>query len=283
MTKPLLGAHVSAAGGLYKAIENAVRLDAETIQLFGASPRQWYAPLPKEEDVAMFKKHLATSCVKKSFLHGPYLVNLASANHELREKSIEALSAHMRIAEVIGAQGVIFHMGSVGGDNRQVGIDRTIDGMLEVLKNVPGKTQLIMENSSGGGGKLCSDVEEIAEIHKATKSPRVKVCFDTQHAFAAGVIPEYTADCIKNVFAKWDSTLGLEHIVAMHINDSKTKANTQHDRHENLGDGFIGIDGFKHLSKTKGLHHAAWILEVPGIDGKGPDDENIRRLKNLFI
>ncbi len=284
-TKPLLGAHVSGAGGLYRTIENATRLGATTIQFFGASPRQWYAPLPKAEDIEIYKKTRATSNVQKVFLHGAYLANLASSNHELRQKSIESLSSHLKIAHMVDAQGLIFHMGSVGGNNRQEGLQKTIEGMKIILENVPGTVELIMENSSGGGGKLCSDVDELAFIKQGVNSDRIKVCLDTQHAFASGVIEEYTPERIQNLLSKWEKVLGLSNISLFHVNDSKTKTNTQHDRHENLGEGFIGLDGFKHLAKEgtkKSLHHVSWILEVPGFSDEGPDERNMEILRGLF-
>lgn len=281
--KILLGGHVSAAGGLYKAIENAEALGATCIQFFGASPRQWFAKMPTEDDVKKYKEYLKKSSVEAVYLHAAYLANLASPNAETYVKSIKNLSEHLMIATMIGANGLIFHMGSGGKEiTREEAIQRIISGMKEVLKNVPGTTQLIMENSAGGGQKLGNTAKELGEIFHAVGSSRVKVCFDTAHAFEAGAIAAYDPPTIAKTCDEWDKYIGLKNIVAIHTNDSKTAYNSNHDRHENLGEGLIGIDGFRALAAEKRLHEAAWILEVPGFDNNGSDLKNMAILKECF-
>lgn len=283
ISKPLLGCHVSAAGGLFHAIENAESLGATCIQFFGASPRQWFARMPLPDEVKKYKEYLEKSSVQAVYIHAAYLANLASPSNETYQKSIKNLSEHLAIATLIGAQGLIFHMGSGGKDTtRAQAIAQTISGMKQVLKNVPGSTQLIMENSAGGGQKLGNTAQELGEILHAVDSPRVKVCFDTAHAFEAGAITAYDTLTIKKTFDEWDHHIGLSNIVAIHTNDSKTACNSHHDRHENLGEGHIGIDGFYALAAEKRLHHAAWILEVPGFDNNGPDQQNMALLKDCF-
>jgi len=281
--KTLLGGHVSAAGGFYKAIENAEALGATCIQFFGASPRQWFAKMPTEDDVKKYKEYLKKSSVEAVYLHAAYLANLASPNAETYAKSIKNLSEHLAIATMIGANGLIFHMGSGGKEiTREDAIQKIISGMKEVLKNVPGTTQLIMENSAGGGQKLGNTAKELGEIFHAVGSSRVKVCFDTAHAFEAGVIAAYDPPTIAKTFDEWDKYIGLKNIVTVHTNDSKTAYNSNHDRHENLGEGHIGIDGFRALAAEKRLRGAAWILEVPGFDNNGSDLKNMAILKKCF-
>ncbi len=155
--------------------------------------------------------------------------------------------------------------------------------MQEVLAQVPGDTWLVMENSSGGGGKLGSTASDLGTIKRLVNSPRVKVCFDTAHAFEAGVLAEnVTPENVKKVFDEWDREISLKDLVALHVNDSKTLHNSHTDRHENLGHGHIGLKGFRALAAEKRLHHAAWILEVPGFDNEGPDKENVDILKKCF-
>lgn len=282
-TSTLLGCHVSAAGGFYKAIESAEALGATCIQFFGASPRQWFAKMPSPEDVEKYKDHLKKSSVQAVYLHAAYLANLASPSDETYAKSIKNLSEHLAIATMIGANGLIFHMGSGGKEiTREEAIKKIILGMKEVLKNVQGTTQLIMENSAGGGQKLGNTAKELGEIFHAVGSSRVKVCFDTAHAFEAGAITAYDAPTIKKTFDEWDEYIGLENIVTIHTNDSKTACNSNHDRHDNLGEGYIGIDGFRALAAEKRLRHAAWILEVPGFDNNGSDLKNMAILKDCF-
>ena len=301
--RPKLGAHVSAAGGLYNAIDNAKRIGAECIQIFGASPRMWRTKLPALTDVEKYKQAAKEADMEAVYLHASYLVNLASFNDLNRQNSIGNLIDHLKITDLIGARGLIFHLGSSGEEpDKNIAIKKTVDAMKEVLKIVPGKTWLIMENSAGGGQKLGSKFSEIGEILKQMRaekpsphnrtsvgagssrpfSDRVKICLDTAHIFESGGIEEYTPKNIKKLFDELDKEIGLENLVALHINDSKTKFNSHHDRHENLGEGFIGLEGFKNLAKENRLWNKDWLLEVPGFDDNGPDKKNMDILKSLF-
>ncbi len=278
---PFLGAHVSAAGGLSQSIRNAERLGAETIQIFGASPRQWNAKLPIRADIKEYKEALKKSSVQSVYLHAAYLVNLATADRSLYEKSVENLSAHLKIAELIGAQGLIFHLGSDTGLDRNSSLRRVISGMKLVLKNVPGKSMLLMENSSGGGRKVGASPEEIGELLKGVPSRRIGVCLDTAHAYEAGEI-SYTPKSIKDFLRKWRTYIGLRNLVVIHANDSRTPFASGIDRHENIGRGHIGLKGFRNLAREKNLWNADWILEVPGFANDGPDRQNLSILRNCF-
>ena len=300
---PFIGGHVSAAGGFHKAVENAERIGATAMQFFGASPRQWFAKIPDQAAVDVYQTALKKSQVKAVYLHAAYLPNLATGMHESYEKSVKSLSEHLEIVTKIGANGLIFHMGSFatqqlvqqmiprgvvpggGGEmTHDEAIEQTAKGMKEVLKNVPGDAFLVMENSAGGGGKLGSIVTDLGAIKRLVNDPRVKVCLDTAHAFESGVFAEkMTPENVQKVLDEWDREIQLKDLVALHVNDSKTKHNSHSDRHENLGHGYIGIDGFRALAADKRLHHAAWMLEVPGFDENGPDKENVDILRGCFV
>lgn len=277
---PKLGAHISAAGGIINTIERALAIGAQCMQIFGASPHQWSAKLPDPQASSAFKKALAKSNISAVYLHAAYLINLASQIPDLRAKSIESLVAHLSIADAIGANGLIFHLGSTM--DREKGIQRTIEGIHEVLNRVPGKTNLVMENSAGGGMKLGGNIQDLGAIHKGAASPRLKVCIDTAHTFASGIINEYTSATVKKFVDDLDTAVGIKNVVALHINDSKSVTNSHIDRHENLGHGKIGLAGFKALAQEKRLHHTSWMLEVPGFEDKGPDKENLDILKGCF-
>ena len=279
---PLIGAHVSAAGGLENAIKNGETLGVEAIQIFGASPRQWFAPQPKPESVKAFIAARKTSKIKAVYLHAPYLVNLAATESEQLAKSIKNLSAHLQIAKTIEANGLIFHIGSGKEMPKNAAMKQVIVAMKEVLKNVPGDTQLIMENAAGGGQKIGVLPEDFGIIMRAIKSKRLKVCVDTAHAFEAGLIESYIPANIKKMFNGYDKEVGVENVVALHANDSKTLSNSKHDRHENIGQGHIGLNGFKNLAKEKSIAHTAWLLEVPGFEGLGPDKKNVDILKSCL-
>jgi len=281
-TLPLIGAHVSATGGLATAIDNAERIGARSIQFFGASPRMWRALMPSAKNIDTYTERLRASSVKAVYLHAAYLVNLASPDGELRAKSIKNLTEHLRIAEAVAADGLIFHIGSGKEMPKEKAMDKAVEAMRSILKDAPGQAKLVIENAAGGGQKLGATAVEVGRMLDMLKSPRGAACFDTAHAFEAGVIEKYTPANIKKLVDEWGREVGLERLVALHVNDSKTAFNSHHDRHENIGEGYIGPDGFKNLAKEKRLWDKAWILEVPGFDGTGPDRRNIETLEACF-
>lgn len=281
MQRPLIGAHVSAAGGLYKAVENGEKIGAECIQIFGASPRSYAAPMPSPEAVRLFKERLKGSSIQAVYQHGAYLPNLGTADASAMQKSIANLTGHLQIADAIGSHGVIFHVGSPNGGDRQEALQRAAGAMKQILKRFSGATFLIMENS-GSTKKIGGSIEDLAWLFKEVNDSRVKICVDTAHSFEAGLIESYTAAGIGKFLDAWDDAVGLENIPALHINDSKTLYNSQNDKHENLGEGKIGLDGFRALARETRLRHTSWFLEVPGFDDLGPDKQNMDILKSCF-
>lgn len=277
---PIIGAHVSTAGGLKNAVANAQEIGAQCFQIFGASPRTWWAKQPDKAAVEEYKTALKEAGLGPVFLHAAYLVNLGSTPDNY-QKSVRSLSDHLAIADAIGAQGLIFHIGSATGHPYDEALKQVVKGMKEVLKNVPGKTQLIMENCAGGGTKIGTNAREIGGLLKAVKSSRVKVCLDTAHSFESGEIMEYTKGNVKTFLDVYDEYVGLDAIACFHINDSKTLAGSFHDRHENIGEGHIGLEGFKNLAADKRMKNLPWIMEVPGFDDEGPDKRNVEILKGI--
>lgn len=277
-----IGAHVSVAGGLYKAIENAENIGAETIQIFGASPRQWGVKLPTQKEAEEFKQAFKASKVKSVFLHAAYLVNIATPDPLMRFKSIVSLTNHLKIADLIGADGLIFHIGTKKDSTAEEAIEKCVDAMKQILEKVPGNTKLIIENNAGEGRKFGTTPEEIGPIIKQLNSDRVAICIDTAHSFESGAIQEYSEAGIKKFFDSWDQEAGKNKVIVMHINDSKTAMGSKHDRHENIGEGYIGLQGFKNLAKDKRSNNIPWILETPGFDGNGPDEKNIKLLQSCF-
>jgi deoxyribonuclease-4 len=280
--RPLLGAHVSVAGGLHKGFARADELGVEAIQIFGASPRSWSAPMPKKTDLKLYEEARAKSKVQEVYLHGAYLVNMASTDAALRARSIKNLTAHLAIAHALQAQGVIFHPGSAGGQLREDALAKVVEGMQQVLEAVPGPTCLIMENTAGGGNSIGGTPEELGWLLKQAASARVKVCIDTAHSFEAGLVQSYTEESTKELFDAFDEQVGLANVVTLHVNDSKSIFNSHLDRHENLGEGFIGLDGFRALAAEKRLYGKAWLLEVPGFEDMGPDKKNVELLRDCF-
>ncbi len=276
-----IGAHVSTAGGLINAVIKAKEIGANCIQIFGSSPRQWLTRFPQPADVENFKQAYQKESIAPLFLHAAYLVNLASPDSVTREKSEKNLAEHLTIAERLGAQGLVFHLGSGKESPKAKAIKLIIESCRRILKAVPGVTSLTLENSAGGGERIGSSFEELKIILEGINSSRVKVCFDTAHAFEAGLIEKYDKDKIAALEKKVDRTIGFENLLLLHTNDSKTAFNSHHDRHENIGKGFIGIEGFRALARSK-FGKYPWILETPGFDDLGPDKQNIDRLKKCL-
>jgi len=277
-----IGAHVSTQGGLYKAVERAEVLGCTAMQIFGASPRQWFSRLPEDKDVEKYKQVLKNSKINSVYLHAAYLVNLASPEKSLREKSVKNLSLHFQIANLIGADGLIFHIGSGKELPKVEAYKNVVDGIKKVLTNVKGSSKLIMENTAGGGAKIGNTVEEIGILFKKVKSGRLGVCIDTAHAFESGEIKEYSTKEIKEFVKKIDKAFGINNLCVLHVNDSKTKYASNHDRHENIGEGYIGLTAFKNLAKNSQLNKLPWLLEVPGYGNEGPDKKNIATIKKCF-
>jgi len=279
---PIIGGHVSAAGGFTSVITNAAAIGAEAVQFFGASPQMWAARQPKPEDAKLFRAAYAKSGIKAAYLHAAYLVNLASSNDIFYLKSVKSLVDHLNIAEALGIDGLIFHIGSSKGMSRSAALAQEVEGMKQVLVQVPGKTKLLMENTAGGGEKIGATIEEMAHLFKEVNSERVKICFDTAHGFEAGLVTEYTPETVKKLFDAWDEAVGLENITVIHANDSKTIAESHHDQHQNIGEGHIGLKGFKALAGEGRLWDKVWLLEVPGFEGEGPDAKNVELLRKCF-
>ncbi len=281
---PRLGAHVSAQGGLTEALSRAEAMGATAMQIFGSSPRTWSVRMPDEDDVKAFRARLSQSPLRGAvYLHAAYLVNAASVSPDLYRNSVKSLIGHLRIAEAIDAEGLIFHLGSSKGGSREEGIQREAMAIKEVLKEVPGRAMLFMENTAGGGDKIGATMRDSGDLLRAVGSDRLALCFDTAHGFEAGLVPSYTGGSVQSLFDAWEKEVGVGAIRVIHANDSMTESGSHHDRHENIGEGHIGIKGFKALAGDARLRGMPWILEVPGFDGEGPDPKNLELLRHCFV
>lgn len=274
-----LGAHVSAAGGLDKAIDRAQAMGAEAIQIFASSPRGWAFKPVAEAQAAVFRQKSQATGISPTFLHGIYLVNMGGTP-DLVRKSIESLVNHLNVASQIGAAGVIFH----GGSHKGVGFDavlgQAVSALREVLARTPDDAWLIIENSAGMGDHVGASFRELGVLMNAIGSPRVMACLDTEHSFAAGY---NLADPkgIEEAMEEFDREVGLSRLVAVHANDAKVDYGSGVDRHENIGDGHIGLEGFKVIMGHPAFRDVPFLLEVPGFDNAGPDQANLDRLKAI--
>ncbi|MCI0842930.1 MAG: deoxyribonuclease IV [Chloroflexi bacterium] len=275
-----LGAHVRTAGGVDKAVDRAEEMGAETIQVFSGAPQAWRRKNYSKEEVTAFKARLKETGIGPVFIHGLYLMNFGTDNPELLKKSQEALIAEMNSASLIGARGVIFHLGSHKGAGYEARVGQVVDQCRQVLDATPGDAWLILENAAGQGGAIGSKFAELGRIAQESGSDRVKICLDTQHTFAAGYDVK-TRKGLDATMAEFDKEIGLDRLAAVHANDSKIELGGSRDRHENIGEGFIGRDGFENLLSHAAFADVPFLLEVPGFDDSGPDKANVDILKEL--
>lgn len=272
-----IGGHVSAAGGISNAVGRIQAIGGNTLQIFISPPQGWRKTEISDEQVAAFRAGIAEHDLGPVYIHALYLVNLATNNPELREKSIDALAHALTVADRIGAAGVIYHTGSATTRQDDVMTD-VVSAMQEILKRAPGQSQLIIETAAGKtiGAKFA----DVGLMRTRVDSPRVKVCLDTCHVFAAGHDVR-SAAAVTAMLEAFDREIGLEHLVVIHANDSKFELGEGRDRHENIGEGKIGTEGFKALLQSPKLRQLPWLLEVPGFAGEGPDAKNIELLQQL--
>lgn len=279
-----IGAHVSTSGGIASGYDRALAIGAECLQIFESAPQQWGTARLDDEQVAAFRARGKESGLAPLFIHGKYLMNLASADDKIFRTSASTLRSSLNIAAKIGARGVIFHTGSHKGLGLEAVFEQICSACERVLAETPDETLLIFENSAGGGDTIGSKFRDLGEIMRRVKSPRTKVCIDTCHAFAAGYDLS-NAEGVAATIEELDRAIGLENVAALHCNDSKAALGAGRDLHENIGDGKIGEAGFEAIVSHPAFADMPLILEVPGykIDGagKGPDKPNIDRLKAI--
>ncbi len=276
-----IGAHVSASGGLDLAIDRAVAIGAEAAQVFGSPPQGWALKEHPEEVTQRFREKAADADMAGAiFLHGVYLVNLATEDETNLRRGVGSLVFYLKLAGKLGAQGVIFHVGSHKGVGFDAVLPQIVAAMQQVLTRADNDALFIIENNAGQGNQVGGNFHEISRIMEAVGSPRVKVCLDTQHSFASGYDLS-TPEGLAKTMTEFDHEIGFEHLVAVHANDSKMPLGAAVDRHENIGEGFIGLEGFRSIVAHPAFASVPFLLEVPGFERKGPDVENVQRLKTL--
>jgi deoxyribonuclease-4 len=276
------GAHVSAAGGLHKTLDRALEMGAEAVQLFTQSPRMWK---PTNHDPATFdafKAHRADMEIPDGGVvaHALYLCNLAAPDDEIYEKSRAALRNTMEVTSEIEGDGVIFHVGSHLGAGMDVGIERVVPALNDVLELCSDRTWLLMENSAGAGGTIGRSIDELVTLFEACdRHERLGICLDTCHLYVSGidVTDPTTLDAVVD---KIDEHIGLDRLRALHINDAAAPLGSNLDRHANIGEGEIGEELGVFLAHPK-LQGLPAFLEVPGVDKKGPNEDELRKVREL--
>jgi deoxyribonuclease IV len=276
----LIGGHVSSAGGLRRALERAEAMGCETMQIFNQSPRMWRPTTYSEEDLEGFRAGLAQSSVRSIFIHAVYLINCASEDREIRQKSLRSLTHALSVGDAIGAEGVVVHPGSGKSAATDATIDRIGDSLRRVLADSE-RCPLLLENTAGAGGTVGRAFEEIAQvIDSAGRDERIGVCLDSCHLLASGHEVR-TREGLATVVDDCDRELGLGRLRCLHLNDSKTALGSNRDRHANLGEGELGEEGIRVFLGEPRFEGLPVLLEVPGPEGKGPDRGQIEIAKRL--
>ncbi len=287
ITKRLLGTHMSIAGGLYKAFSRGEEAGCTAMQIFTKNQSQWAAKPIDSESIEKFHSGRERTGIA-TIAHAAYLPNLASPDNVLWQKSFDAMLIEMERCDLLNIPNLIFHPGSCKSDTRENGVRRVGESLRKLYDAAKFDVALTIENTAGTGSNLGYRFEEIAEIIAISGIPgRLKVCFDTCHAFAAGYDIR-TKESYLDVWRRFDETIGIEKLAAIHLNDSKHELGSRKDRHEHIGEGFIGLEGFRNIMNDPKLAHLPMVLETPkGLktrDGSdiAMDKVNLKRLRDLI-
>jgi deoxyribonuclease-4 len=283
-----LGAHLPLARGMRKAVDRAAAIGAEALQIFSDNPTAWRRRSEPSPELAEFRARLETRDIRPIAIHASYLVNLPGPDDVTYARSVGMLSGELARAWEYGASLVNVHIGSHRGSGVDVGIARLVDGIEAALSSAreqaiePGihPARLVLENSAGGGGGLGTTVDELATIadrlgDRGIEHDAIGFCLDTAHAWGAGV-DMADPDAIDSFLAAFDRRIGVDRIVLLHLNDTRSERGSRTDRHEHLGAGRIGPDGLGHVIRHPLLAHAPAIIETPGMD-VGYDRVNLAR------
>ncbi|MBU2109601.1 deoxyribonuclease IV [Patescibacteria group bacterium] len=262
-----IGCHVSISGGIDKAPEMAHEFGCEVMQIFTRSPQGGPVPELTKETIKKFKTECTKYKIQNTYIHTPYFINLASINNRIYYGSISAIKTELERASLLGAKYVMTHLGSAKELSEKEAIRKTIEGIKKILDGYKGSAKLLIENSAGAGKIIGSNFKEINEILRALKnySFLAGICLDTQHSFASG-------------WEILDKDIGLKNVKLIHANDSASEAGSRKDRHEHIGKGEIGMNGFKKIAQFAKKNKIDLICETdyPGVV------EDIKILKNIL-
>lgn len=278
-----LGAHMSIAGGFDQAVWRGQKAGCDTIQVFVKNANRWKAKELTEEEINDFQQALEETGIGPVVAHNSYLINLASPDEDLWLKSLEAMVVEVERCTALGIPYLAMHPGAHSGAGEDVGLNRITNGLNEILERTEhSQVMLLLETTSGQGSVLGGRFEHLAELISNCYYPeRLGVCLDTCHIFAAGYDLR-TAEACEKTFQEFDEIIGLEKLKAIHLNDSKGELGSHRDRHEHIGMGQIGLEGFRWIVNNPLLKPLPMLIETP----KGPDlkedMDNLSLLRSLI-
>jgi len=276
----LIGAHVSTAGGLVNAHARGVDIGADAIQVFNQSPRMWKPTRWKNADVAEFLGLMSEGPIRSVVIHTVYLINCASKEPEIREKSHASLVHSLQMGEAIGADGVVLHPGSTVGEPHDEALERVGHALRRALDETQG-CRLLLEDTAGAGNTLGRTFEELNElIDLAGGDARLGVCLDSCHLLASGYDVR-TADAVAQTMDACEAAVGKTRLACLHVNDSQTPVGSNRDRHTPLGAGEIGARGCGAFLSEPRFEGLPALFEGPGMDGKAPTKGDMQRAREL--
>ena len=274
----LFGAHCS--GGIKGALDRAIEIGADAVQLFAQSPRTWRFPEHAEEDLARFRERRAEAGIGAVLVHALYLCNLATKDRTIYGKSLATMRSTVDAACAIEADGVVFHVGSHLGAGLEAGVKRCVPALREVLDRCSDATWLLLENSAGAGGTIGRSIDELATLVDALdRHPRLGICLDSCHLFVSG-IDVGEPEAVATVLAEVDDRIGLDRLRALHVNDAAAPLGSNRDRHANVLEGELGerLGAFLAHPAVQSLPA---LMETPGPEGHGPDAAEMQKLRDL--
>jgi deoxyribonuclease-4 len=279
---PLLGAHVSAAGGVPEAPARAAAIEATALQLFTKMGNRWAERECLDEECTSFRERLAATRVTATMAHDSYLINLASPDPVLRARSIESFTQELHRCRALGLHYLVSHPGNYM-DELEAGIVRNADAISEALAASPGDTILCLEATAGSGTSLGATFEELATIISlvdARYRGRMGVCVDTCHVYSAGydLVQDYDG-----VFARLDDAMGLDRLKVMHLNDSKTPFASRRDRHELIAEGSLGEGPFRRIMNDPRLASIPKVIETPKLEDATATDTRMLELLRSYV
>ena len=281
--KVLLGAHQSIAGGVEKALQRGQDVGCDVVQIFVKTPNRWASKALEKKDVTAFDEAVAETGIWPVFAHSLYLINLATPDDALWEKSLAALKDDLERCEMLGLPGLVIHPGSHRGSGEQAGLARIAAGLDEVHARLPGyEVQVWLEITAGQGDHLGYSFPQLRAMIDGVRAPeRLGVCFDTAHAFAAGYELR-TREGYEGTWEAFDAELGMDRLKAIHLNDSKKDLGSRVDRHEHIGQGLLGLEPFRFLVNDSRFRGIPMTLETDKGPDLAEDRENLQMLRGLI-
>jgi len=278
----LLGAHMSIGGGVHMAIERARSIECTAMQIFVKNNMQWFARPLEQREITAFLKHQQRKEISSVFAHANYLINLAATNPQFHFNSMRALGEELIRADQLRLPFLVMHPGAHLGAGEEAGLEKIVASIDQILAAIPKvKTRIALETTAGQGSCLGHTFEQIAYILTGVQEPeRLCVCLDTAHVFAAGYDIGNEAG-VRKMFRDFDRLVGLKHLAAIHLNDSKTGRGSKVDRHEHIGKGQVGLDAFRFIMRDNRFRKIPKVLETPKGKDLKEDVENLRVLRGL--